>query len=281
MNSTLSLNAEECCQFIVSLEQELASKGHANTLISRKRMNELNKTKNPRYKLGSLLYADLEETCGTIGINLEIPKTIYKFMEHSGTLTHLDYNLFYRTCLYPSSTLTLIKWLYEAFETAHIEYDIPKLDIRKNRDLLFRTVCDMGFADIADYFTCLFPHRYFAIIDLVNYDILHYEIKKNIPKKKEIRSFNILKKAREVDEIGECFICYETAEIISSCSHKYCVSCIEKVYQMNKGKTNNCPYCRVPMDKRFHLMKLKKMFSPIPLHPPPKHVRIRIKPVRI
>jgi len=268
-------NSEECRQWIASLEQELASKGYTTTLISRKRIHEFNKTKSPLYKLGSLLSADLVETCSTIGIDSAIPKTIYEFMVNSGTLEHLDYNLFYRVCLSPFSTRYTIKWLYEAFETAHLEYNTPKLDIRKNGDYIFRMVCEMGYADIADYFISLFPYRYVAVIDFINYDILHYEVKKNVPKnpKKEGRPFNILKKTKEVDELGECFICYEPAEIISNCSHTFCVSCIEKVYQMNNAKPTSCPYCRTPMHKQFCQIKLKEQ------PPVVRHVKIRIKPV--
>jgi len=45
---------------------------------------------------------------------------------------------------------------------------------------------------------------------------------------------------------GECVICMENmAEIVLSCTHSFCSSCLEGW----KKKSSTCPLCRVPFDQ--------------------------------
>ena len=132
--------------------------------------------------------------------------------------------------------LEMAKWLYTTFED---------IDITVDNDYCFISACKEQYIDMCYWIQELLPERYSFEYDDDDDD-------------EPIKSFDI-NKILEINEsmasekpIEECFICYENqTNVISSCNHQYCFTCIEILFKRNSSLS--CPYCRAENIKLYNI----------------------------
>jgi len=281
MPSSIS-TLEEYTEFMFQLEHKISTSGFTFELTY---LNENAVTSHDSTvdmllsKCINHLYSDFVRACTILG-NLTVAKILYEPIKEYGFEFLLNDDLFANTCFNPFASYSLVTWLHSIYIEAAQLNKIQRLNIRKDRDYIFKKVCELNYADIADFFTMTHPLIYSAVIDFVNNDILHYEVLKPLKKEKIDKiapMFIISKKKQVVTSQIECYVCYEPAEIVSHCGHYYCISCITKVFTKNtqpidrytetyeNKQHQQCPYCRE---------KLRRKLTPIEI----KKIKIRIKP---
>jgi len=126
--------------------------------------------------------------------------------------------------------------------------------IRQKNDELFRYACSTESTTIVKRMCDLWRDIYSfkmdsdeELVPLIK-DSLEYFVHNgdtdNILKK--------LKKKRRGDELFECAVCYESANIQTACQHTYCVTCISQWYIRN----HTCPMCKqkFTIKKCLHLI---------------------------
>lgn len=96
---------------------------------------------------------------------------------------------------------------------------------------LFVAICDNNDLILAQFLVERRPNNYF--IQVIDNNIVHYEVTNYLNIFKTIRQSRI--------NLEMCCICYECANVYTSCSHTYCLTCLTKHYEKNGNK---CPYCR-------------------------------------
>lgn len=121
--------------------------------------------------------------------------------------------------------------------------------IRQKNDELFRYACNTESTIIVkrmcDVWKNIYSYKYDSDEELVPLirDSLEYYVHEgdtdNILKK--------LKKKKWRGEAIECAVCYEAANIQTTCDHTYCVTCISKWYIRN----HTCPMCK----QKFNIKK--------------------------
>ena len=132
----------------------------------------------------------------------------------------LNESPFINACI--NGHLDIVKWLLK------IKYNI---DITARNDYAFITVCEEGRTDIATFLQSLMPHKY-----IIN-------ISDNSIEWRVIRKLPITGLATNIVKESTCPICYDCVpNIITTCEHQFCKTCIEKIY--NENTDIICPICR-------------------------------------
>lgn len=163
--------------------------------------------------------------------DLELIKLLYNYCSNFDLSANNEY-LFRTAC--KTNKLEIAKWLLS--KKPDINYAIYNHEI-------FYFVCDQEYFEIA---------QFLAELDNI------YEI--NI-KEEEIISYSINKKLiiensyKKVDNIENCPICFDHSELITNCSHQFCVDCLKNVN--NKNIELVCPLCRTKIDLIYKIEKNK------------------------
>ena len=121
--------------------------------------------------------------------------------------------------------------------------------IRQKNDELFRYACSTESITIVkrmcDTWKNIYTYKIDSdddIIPLIKDSLeyyVHHGDTENILKK--------LKKKKVHDEQFECAVCYESANVQTTCQHTYCVACISQWYIRN----HTCPMCK----QKFNIKK--------------------------
>lgn len=137
---------------------------------------------------------------------------------------------------------TLLK--YENIEI--LEYINTRIDLKKKiSNDLFKNVCKLKkilsikyLKDINNNYDYLKKNG--EIIPIIKNSLEYYYENKNYNKLIELLNIDVIKK--KVDDINECYICYENNGLLKTqCNHNFCLDCILKWYIHTKKE---CPYCR-------------------------------------
>lgn len=99
--------------------------------------------------------------------------------------------------------------------------------VKKNK--LLHYICENSYLPIINIIKLHFPKYNFSYTSDNDY-VINYKIN-------EIEYNNMVNIADE----QECPICYEPANVISTCNHRYCDCCVK---QLNTNKRSSCPICR-------------------------------------
>jgi len=186
--------------------------------------------------------------------HLNIAKFLYK-IKPSINLSVKDDYLFSEAC--NNGNLNIAKWLYSILgykicDAARYEHSIcgacyyghletakwiyntfDDIDITVDNDYCFISACKNDYIDICYWIKDLLPDRYSLVYNEEEDTIESYNINKVL----------IITEAKQNDTKEECFICVDNeSNVISSCNHQYCFTCIEKLYKMSTCLA--CPYCR-------------------------------------
>ena len=125
--------------------------------------------------------------------------------------------------------LNLAKWLLSVK---------PDIDISARDEYAFRYACENGHLKIAQWLGT-FNKNYVIIIE--EDEITEFYVIKQL----------IINKYKKIeDQVEDCLICYEPANVITSCNHQYCKSCLDILY--SKG-ISECSYCRQQMGKLYNI----------------------------
>jgi hypothetical protein len=128
-------------------------------------------------------------------------------------------------------------------EIARYMYDI-KPDLLN--DDVFLVACENNRIRIVEWIHSLQPERYQFTINeegrvIPNIVVVIDEIQHHLLREKH------------VSESASCSICYEEgANVITSCSHTYCTTCIQEWM----GRQRNCVYCRKSLMFHIDLFKI-------------------------
>jgi len=99
---------------------------------------------------------------------------------------------------------------------------------------IFYFVCDQSYIEVAKYLAELDT---LYELNIENNKIISYSIKKELI---------IQNSPKKVDNIENCPVCFDHSELITNCSHQFCVDCLENVN--NKNIELVCPLCRCKVD---------------------------------
>ncbi len=132
-------------------------------------------------------------------------------------------NLFYYVCGH--GRLAIARWIYDC------RHDV--LD-----DMVFLEACKNRCYSIVQWIHEVQPERYQFIIKVSG------DIKPVI---------NMVLSEKRVSEITQCVICYkDTSDVITSCNHQYCTTCIEEWMKRKRC----CAYCRKSLMFHIDLFKI-------------------------
>lgn len=155
--------------------------------------------------------------------NYIMAKCVYEnFPDVYNSFTTID--LFFIFTEWVHHDITMAKWLYENF---------PQIPIHKNQHELFINACISNYINVAKMLVSVKPNCYY--INVFENQIVHWDIQYRL----DIEN-NVTKDELPIT-IENCYICYDSANIMTRCRHFYCVSCLEQHYEKN---SMNCPYCR-------------------------------------
>ena len=154
--------------------------------------------------------------------NLNIAKWLYSILGNKICNVARYEHSICGACYY--GHLETAKWLYNTF---------GDIDITVDNDYCFISACKNDYIDICYWIRDLLPDRYSLTYNEEEDSIESYNINKVL----------IITETKEHETKDECFICVDKeSNVISSCNHQYCFTCIEKLYKMSTCLA--CPYCR-------------------------------------
>ena len=105
----------------------------------------------------------------------------------------------------------------------------PNIPIYLQDNKLFINACNSNNIAVATLFAIMRPECYYVCV--IDNEIVGYEI----------LSILTIKNTRKTTP-ETCYICYDnTSNVVTSCNHQYCITCIERHYSVNN---HLCPYCR-------------------------------------
>lgn len=227
------------------------------------------------FELAKLLYSKGEidtsinnNWCFKIALGkgyFNIVKWLYSIIEMD---IHLNNDYFFRFCCY-TGYLEIAKWIYSLGEIdinmlnneplqlacyynnidiAKWIYSFNNIDITFNNNIIFYTVCNYNLVNIAIWIASLKPDLYKIILNDANTEILEFSVIKYLS----------ITESKYVNEIQTCPICYdEESNIITSCNHQFCISCVQTYMNKNINYLEKipCPYCR---EENLKLYKIDK-----------------------
>ncbi len=117
-----------------------------------------------------------------------------------------------------------------------------EIDICAENDYAFKKACEKKRLKIVKWLVSLKPERYsYVLEDKEREEGQEYDTFTILYKINENNTF--LSKEMEESKIIDCSICFEKSNMITSCSHQFCESCIKECIK----NTNICPYCRTTL----------------------------------
>ncbi len=198
--------------------------------------------------------------------NLEIAQWLYEKNQNSAFIKTGFENIFYepwygeKFCV--KSKINVAKWLYS-------------LDNTVDPSIYLYEECGISFFmfEILEWFYTVKP-SFIDYFDDEKCKKMDNDIFTEwIWKKRHINMLNHTEKIKKVEKIGVCNICLETANLVTSCNHQYCNTCINEYLQQNINKMGkyakmdddedvdeygkyiykyvSCPYCRNDIKELF------------------------------
>ncbi len=154
--------------------------------------------------------------------DLELIDLLYNYCSNFNLSRNNEY-LFRTAC--KMDKVEIAKWLISKKPT--INYSL-------NDHEIFYFVCDQEYIEVAKYLAELDT---LYELDIQNNQIISYSIKKELI---------IQNSPKKVDTIENCPVCFDHSELITNCSHQFCLDCLENVN--NKNIDLVCPLCRCKVD---------------------------------
>ena len=201
----ISLSMKNQLPFLVACESE-------NLEII---LHLLNKDKELLFILKDYLYQEIMLN------NYGFVMFIYNKIPHVFELfTNKEMLDFFYNWYYDNEDMT--QWFCETFSFIHIVSNNHEIFINAYESQDIRLIKLLNFMRPDCYYIEMFD-------DMIQSFEINYSVKPGKTIEKKMLS------------IDKCYICYENANIITSCNHYYCKECIEKHYESN---SLYCPYCR-------------------------------------
>lgn len=201
----ISLSMKNQLPFLVACESE-------NLEII---LHLLNKDKELLFILKDYLYQEIMLN------NYGFVMFIYNKIPHVFELfTNKEMLDFFYNWYYDNEDMT--QWFCETFPFIHIVSNNHEIFINAYESQDIRLIKLLNFMRPDCYYIEMFD-------DMIQSFEINYSVKPGKTIEKKMLS------------IDKCYICYENSNIITSCNHYYCKSCIQKHYEYN---SLYCPYCR-------------------------------------
>ena len=154
--------------------------------------------------------------------DLELIELLYNYCSNFNLSRNNEY-LFRTAC--KMDKVEIAKWLMSKK---------PDIQYSMNDHEIFYFVCDQSYIEVAKYLAELDT---LYELNIENNKIISYSIKKELI---------IQNSPKKVDNIENCPVCFDHSELITNCSHQFCVDCLENVN--NKNIELVCPLCRCKVD---------------------------------
>ena len=136
-------------------------------------------------------------------------------------------------------------------------YNKDKPNIHADNDFAFRTACDNGNINIANWLTTICDDYY---IEIEDGKIKSWKIKNSLQDLYENKEYNKIIEKLKIQkkddiEIETCSICYEdNSNFLTSCKHNFCMECFMMWYIGHNKKT--CSYCMQNIDIEKCIVKI-------------------------
>lgn len=153
---------------------------------------------------------------------------LFSFLDEHTKTEKIGY-IFRRSC--SGHILKICQYIYENY---------PDIDITEKRHYAFRKAAYNECDSIALWLCSLKPDVYLFTEE----DSGKITYKLNVP------MFVVNETPKTYDSINDtdnCCVCYEKSELVTNCTHYYCVYCVNRLYEkinISYEKNNKCAMCR-------------------------------------